>query len=311
MSKMKELQRTLEQRDAARGDAAAFARGMLAVIRALGLSEPENGERLDDIVARCIGQIEQLHRRAAELEQAVEMHLSTWRQLADLLDMNREMTPATLVECVGAYHRKLLEDLARSATANAELAGALAAGVIPGATIDVVELKSFTTGPGGAVAGELLEGGDLVVRIPAAQEVLLEQVMDEVTELFHTQRCRVCGCTQDRACETDNGPCDWAEVDLCTACLVRFNPEIDRLCEHCDATLGAGEPDDGWEETAGARDGPALLPHVLDAIGAVIGRHVEPRVAARFWRRTGSPGKARVKARPTPRPLLDVGEGET
>lgn len=98
MSKMKELQRTLEQRDAARGD-----------------------------------------------EQAVEMHLSTWRQLADLLDMNREMTPATLVECVGAYHRKLLEDLARSATANAELAGALAAGVIPGATIDVVELKSFTT----------------------------------------------------------------------------------------------------------------------------------------------------------------------
>lgn len=35
------------------------------------------------------------------------------------------------------------------------------------------------------------------------------------------------------------------------------------------------------------------------------------RLAARFWRRTGSPGKARVKARPTPRPLLDVGEGET
>jgi hypothetical protein len=32
------------------------------------------------------------------------------------------------------------------------------------------------------------------------------------------QRCRVCGCTQDRACVGEDGPCWWAESDLCSAC---------------------------------------------------------------------------------------------
>jgi hypothetical protein len=31
--------------------------------------------------------------------------------------------------------------------------------------------------------------------------------------------CRVCGCTEDHACETDEGPCAWAEPGLCTACV--------------------------------------------------------------------------------------------
>ena len=30
--------------------------------------------------------------------------------------------------------------------------------------------------------------------------------------------CRVCGCTDSHACMTDNGPCDWVEPDLCSAC---------------------------------------------------------------------------------------------
>ena len=30
--------------------------------------------------------------------------------------------------------------------------------------------------------------------------------------------CRVCGCTQDHACVTDDGPCAWVEADLCSAC---------------------------------------------------------------------------------------------
>lgn len=30
--------------------------------------------------------------------------------------------------------------------------------------------------------------------------------------------CRSCGCTQDNACVTENGPCAWAEPGLCTAC---------------------------------------------------------------------------------------------
>jgi len=33
------------------------------------------------------------------------------------------------------------------------------------------------------------------------------------------QACRECGCWQYDACEDEEeGPCDWAEPDLCTAC---------------------------------------------------------------------------------------------
>lgn len=30
--------------------------------------------------------------------------------------------------------------------------------------------------------------------------------------------CRTCGCTDERACMTDDGPCWWVEADLCSAC---------------------------------------------------------------------------------------------
>lgn len=30
--------------------------------------------------------------------------------------------------------------------------------------------------------------------------------------------CRECGCTDARACMTSEGPCSWAEDDLCSAC---------------------------------------------------------------------------------------------
>ena len=36
----------------------------------------------------------------------------------------------------------------------------------------------------------------------------MEEVMEERT-------CRICGCTEDNACE---GGCSWVEVDLCSAC---------------------------------------------------------------------------------------------
>lgn len=39
--------------------------------------------------------------------------------------------------------------------------------------------------------------------------------------------CRVCGCTEDNACETAEGdPCHWAEPDLCSACV---EDEIDEM----------------------------------------------------------------------------------
>jgi len=30
--------------------------------------------------------------------------------------------------------------------------------------------------------------------------------------------CRVCGCTEDRACQTPSGPCSWTKLFLCSAC---------------------------------------------------------------------------------------------
>ncbi len=33
------------------------------------------------------------------------------------------------------------------------------------------------------------------------------------------RKCRKCGCTNDKACKTEDGPCHWVEPDLCSACL--------------------------------------------------------------------------------------------
>lgn len=34
----------------------------------------------------------------------------------------------------------------------------------------------------------------------------------------NVRRCRICRCTDDRACLTPTGPCHWIEQDLCSAC---------------------------------------------------------------------------------------------
>ncbi len=47
--------------------------------------------------------------------------------------------------------------------------------------------------------------------------------------IFDPQACRVCGCTEDRACfDVKHGPCWWVEVDLCSHCKAGWNkPQID------------------------------------------------------------------------------------
>jgi len=35
------------------------------------------------------------------------------------------------------------------------------------------------------------------------------------------RKCRVCGCTDDRACK---GGCYWVAVDLCSKCFDKSNP---------------------------------------------------------------------------------------
>lgn len=60
------------------------------------------------------------------------------------------------------------------------------------------------------VAGFAIE---LQSRLPATLKRLSEQGWPE-------GRCRVCGCTDERACEDANigGPCYWVEPNLCSAC---------------------------------------------------------------------------------------------
>ncbi len=42
----------------------------------------------------------------------------------------------------------------------------------------------------------------------------------EAEEAFK-RKCRVCGCTDDRACVTDGLACSWVEADLCSACVMK------------------------------------------------------------------------------------------
>jgi hypothetical protein len=41
------------------------------------------------------------------------------------------------------------------------------------------------------------------------------------------QKCRICGCTDNKACE---GGCSWVEPDLCSACLIKEGTgELDEM----------------------------------------------------------------------------------
>ena len=35
--------------------------------------------------------------------------------------------------------------------------------------------------------------------------------------------CRVCGCSNEHACETEEGSCNWVEANLCSACVAKIN----------------------------------------------------------------------------------------
>jgi hypothetical protein len=77
-----------------------------------------------------------------------------------------------------------------------------------------------------------------------AQKVKREANMS--TEL---RTCKICGCTEEHACMTDNGPCSWAfetgKGSVCTACIVELPPDpgrsqypdlhvlVEKVCLNC------------------------------------------------------------------------------
>lgn len=53
-------------------------------------------------------------------------------------------------------------------------------------------------------------------------------------------QCKVCGCTEDRACQTEGLPCSWLDErpDLCTACVqqvIQLPPELLDVQQFTDA----------------------------------------------------------------------------
>lgn len=55
------------------------------------------------------------------------------------------------------------------------------------------------------------------------------ELLKRITPGFLTidGKCRGCGCTQNNACMTEDGPCYWVETDLCSACA----PPIDSMTD--------------------------------------------------------------------------------
>ena len=75
----------------------------------------------------------------------------------------------------------------------------------------------------------LLDENDRVIQFDSKDEArtylhdhnISDQDMDDamIEIIEDEQRCRVCGCTWNNACVTENGPCHWVEEVLCSACV--------------------------------------------------------------------------------------------
>lgn len=74
--------------------------------------------------------------------------------------------------------------------------------------------------------------------------------------------CRVCGCTDDRACVDDRTkqPCHWVAQDLCSACV-----GLEQLIQQQTLAKGLalGDALKEWEEMNGAPAGEELEPFAV------------------------------------------------
>lgn len=69
-------------------------------------------------------------------------------------------------------------------------------------------------------------------RAPRSMLKLGEQCLDGLEKLRERQQtCRICGCTEARACP---GGCHWVEPGLCSSCLYRAaaETELDTMSVH-------------------------------------------------------------------------------
>lgn len=69
-----------------------------------------------------------------------------------------------------------------------------------------------------------------VDRVHAGRQLLADVFPDGPPDQ-HVRRCRVCGCTENSACLTEDGPCAWAAANLCTACVGKPDPQYSEAAE--------------------------------------------------------------------------------
>ena len=87
-----------------------------------------------------------------------------------------------------------------------------------GYTRYVEEAGRYTETDARRIVAQATVAGQLVHRVTGHLTGADVEVLDEVmlpAPVPVVRACRVCGCTEDRACE---GGCSWAEPDLCSAC---------------------------------------------------------------------------------------------
>lgn len=70
--------------------------------------------------------------------------------------------------------------------------------------------------------------GDCAASEPLALALGLsvEDLCGDVPLCLPPRSCRVCGCTDARACVVDGVPCHWSGPDLCSACLSRDDTRV-------------------------------------------------------------------------------------
>lgn len=114
---------------------------------------------------------------------------------------------------------------------------------------------------------------DALFELPCIEMVALLQhiaTLGDALDLEAGDYCRVCGCTQNNACE---GGCAWADEGLCTSCAEVLDAEEEAKlgpCPDCNGTGDRGELEPWCSRCDGTGKAPARAGDGEGDIGATL-----------------------------------------
>lgn len=159
-------------------------------------------------------------------------HSSTpWGVLQKLEDPERRPTATELLwlhQVVPVLQHRLtyysgldIDQLWREAVQIAALSGLPFEAILEEATASLPDPKSWAhLNEDGTPKGREVEDTGVHETVHETEADSEEDSDDDPTETSTAGVCRVCGCTEDNACEMESGePCHWVEPDLCSACV--------------------------------------------------------------------------------------------